>query len=139
MKRNIALLLLLITVSFAKAQNEKPFKGFFINEEYQVYLNINLHDMDINVPDHELYGQLPGYLGKKAYSFFWVITDCTIKSKTKAEIELINDYGSEDLKATLKMPDENTLILTQGAGSTIKVPDNRKWKKLPKELVFKRQ
>lgn len=123
----------------AQAQTEaKPFKGYFENGEYQVYLRINLHDNDVNVPAHDLFGPLPGYLGKKNNSFYWLITDGETQ-KRKATISLINDYGSEDLTATLTLRNDTTLVLKQGDGSTLKVPNKGKWQKLPKELVFIRK
>jgi hypothetical protein len=81
---------------------------------------------------------LPGYLGKLHNSFCWVITSCDIKSEKRAELQLINDFGSEDLNATLTRENDSIYVLKQGAGSTIKVPNNGKWQKLPKTLEFKR-
>ncbi len=116
---------------------QKPFKGYFANEEHHVYIRINLYDDGMVIPEHDLYGNLPGYLAKEHNGFYWVITSATLVNDTKAEIELINDYGSEDLEATLTLEDDGqTLVLKQGSGSTIKVPDNGKWKKLPGKLKF---
>ena len=57
----------------------------------------------------------------------------------KAELEMVNDTGSDDLRATLEQKDDSTYVLRQGNGSTIKVPNNNKWQKLPNTLVFKRK
>jgi hypothetical protein len=122
------------------AQDEKSsFRAYLYNNEYNVYLRINLYDQDITISGQELYGQLPGYLGKKHNSFCWVITSCTVKSEQEAELQLINDFGSEDLTATLTRENDSTYVLRQGAGSTIKVPNKGKWQKLPKTLEFKRK
>ena len=123
---------------FAQDSN-KPFKGRFDNEEYRVYLVLNLHDQTVKVPGQDLYGELPGYLGKRNNSFCWLITGCKVKSKTKATIELINENGSEDLEATLTLQGDTLLTLKQGEGSDIKVPNNGKWQKLPGTLVFKKK
>lgn len=124
----------------AKSQeNNYMFKGHFFNSEYNVYLKIDLHGDGIIVPDHDLFGPLPGYLGKMNNSFFWLITSKNIKNKTFANIELINDYGSEDLSASLSLKNDSTLVLKQLKGSEIKVPNKGKWQKLPAELVFKRK
>ena len=72
-------------------------------------------------------------------SFFWLITSKNIKNKKFANIELINDYGSEDLSASLSLKNDSTLVLKQLKGSEIKVPNKGKWQKLPAELVFKRK
>ena len=114
------------------------FRAYLINNEYDVYLKINFYDEDIKVPGQELYGQLPGYLGKNHNSFCWVITSARIKGKT-ATLSLINDYGSEDLIATLTQQNDSTYTLKQVEGSTLKVPKNGKWQKLPKTLELKRK
>ena len=133
-----ALLLLLPTLIWAQKQGES-FRAYLYNNTYNVYLRINFYDQDVTVPGQELYGRLPGYLGKLHNSFCWVITSCDIKSEKKAELQLINDFGSEDLNATLTRENDSIYVLKQGAGSTIKVPSNGKWQKLPKTLEFKRK
>ena len=133
-----ALLLLLPTLIWAQKQGES-FRAYLYNNTYNVYLRINFYDQDVTVPGQELYGRLPGYLGKLHNSFCWVITSCDIKSEKRAELQLINDFGSEDLNATLTRENDSIYVLKQGAGSTIKVPNNGKWQKLPKTLEFKRE
>lgn len=127
--------LLSLTMSVAA---QKPFHAYLINNEYDVYLRINFYDQDITVPGQELYGQLPGFLGKKHNSFCWIITSAEIKGNT-ATLSLINDYGSEDLIATLTQKNDSVYVLKQGEGSTLKVPKNGKWQKLPKTLELKRK
>lgn len=124
----------------ASAQSDSiPFKGHFENGEYNVYLELDLYDRNINVPAHELFGPLPGYLGKRYNGFYWLVTDGKITSKHKAALSLINDYGSEDLKASLTMKNDSIFILRQEDGSTLKVPNKGKWQKLPKELELKKK
>jgi hypothetical protein len=91
------------------------------------------------VPGQSLYGKLPGYLGKEHNSFCWVITSCKVKNEEKAELQLINDFGSEDLTATLTRVNDSLYVLRQESGSTLKVPKNGKWQKLPKRFVLKRK
>lgn len=126
------------TISYSQKEN---FKGYFQNDEYNVYIRLDLHDEGLSVPGHEIFGNIPGYLAKQNNSFYWLITSKEIKNKNikKATINLINDYGSEDLEATLTMQNDSTLILTQGNGSTIKVPNKGKWQKLPKQMKFIKQ
>lgn len=133
-----ALFLMLSTSIWAQKQGDS-FRAYLYNNTYNVYLRINFYNQDVTVPGQELYGQLPGYLGKLHNSFCWVITSCDIKSEKKAELQLINDFGSEDLSATLTLENDSIYVLKQGAGSTIKVPSNGKWQKLPKILEFKRE
>ena len=54
-----------LTISaFAEEKDSTTFRAYLYNNEYDVYLNINFYDQNIKVPGQELYGDLPGYLGK---------------------------------------------------------------------------
>ena len=120
-------------------KDSTAFRAYLYNNEYDVYLRINFYDQNIVIPGQELYGNLPGYLGKKHNSFCWVITSCEVKNDHEATLQLINDFGSEDLVATLARQNDSIYILRQGAGNTLKVPSKGKWQKLPKSLSFKRK
>ena len=133
------LLLIMNCLGSMAQKDDKSFHAYLYNNEYNVYLNINLYDQDVEVPGQALYGQLPGFLGKKNNSFCWVITSCQVIDEQHATLQLINDYGSEDLKATLIRENDSLYVLKQGSGSTIKVPNNGKWQKLPKTLQLKRR
>ncbi len=140
MKSLFLVLLLFVETLTTLAQSDSPsFRAYLNNNDYEVYLRINLYDQNITVPGQELYGELPGYLGKKHNSFCWVITSCTVKNEQQAELRLINDFGSEDLTATLIRKNDSVYVLRQDKGSTIKVPHKGKWQKLPKTLEFKRR
>jgi hypothetical protein len=132
-------LLVLNALTAMAQQGDKSFRAYLYNNEYNVYLRINFYEQDVNVPGQELYGQLPGYLGKLHNSFCWVITSCDVKNDKKAEMQLINDFGSEDLSATLTRKNDSVYVLRQEEGNTIKVPANGKWQKLPKTLEFKKK
>ena len=132
-------LLGLITVMSSAQQEAKAFYAYLYNNEYEVYLRIDFYNESIIVPGNELYGKLPGYLGKKNNSFCWPVTAAKIKDEQTAELNLINDYGSEDLTATLIRENDTLYTLKQGKGSTLKVPKNGKWQKLPKTLPFVRK
>ena len=122
------------------AQNaQKNFAGLFVNDEYNIYLKIDLYSDGIEVPEHEMFGLLPGYLGKNHNNFYWLITSYNIKSKKTANLELINDYGSEDLTASITMKNDSTFILKQIKGSDLKVPNKGKWQKIPSEIVLKKK
>ena len=140
MKKIILLTFLQMCFAMLFAQKEdKSFRAYLYNNEYSVYLRINLYDQDVEVPGQSLYGKLPGYLGKEHNSFCWVITSCKVKNEEKAELQLINDFGSEDLTATLTRVNDSLYVFRQEAGSTLKVPKNGKWQKLPKRFVLKRR
>ena len=139
MNKLIAISLLCLTTISVKAQsNNTPFRAYLSNNEYNVFLRINFYEQDITVPGQDLFGQLPGYLGKKNNSFAWLITSAKINGD-KAKLQLINDYGSEDLTATLTRMNDSIYVLKQESGSTLKVPNKSKWLKLPKTLEFKRK
>ena len=139
-KISLTVIALLLTISaFAEQKDSTTFRASLYNNDYEVYLRINLYDEDIKVPGQELYGTLPGYLGKKSNSFCWVITSAKIKDRKTATLNLINDYGSEDLTATLTRQNDSIYILKQVEGSTLKVPKDGKWQKIPKTLELKRR
>ena len=115
------------------------FRANLLNKEYEVFMRINFYDNDVVVPGQELYGELPGFLQKERNSFTWVILDAKITSPREATLQMINDYGSDDLTAELEQKDDSTYVLRQLGGATLKVPKNGKWQKLPRTLEFKRK
>lgn len=130
---------LFCAVDYAQEATSRPFCAYLYNNDYEVYLKINFYEENVTVPDQELYGELPGYLGKKNNPFCWVITSATLKDGRRAELSLINDYGSEDLKAELTCLNDSTYELRQLSGSSLKVPKKGKWMKLPRRLALKRR
>lgn len=136
MKRIIIAIVSLSITLTTYAQNLKVFKGYLYNNEYQVYLDIDFYQKNILVPNQEIFGQLPGYFGAKRDTRKWLITDAKISNDSTAQISIINDYGSEDLSATLHRDKNGQYILKQGEGSPIKIVVNRKWVKIPKTLIL---
>ena len=133
------LLLSMVSVISIAQQKGDAFRAYLINNEYEVYLRINLYDQNITVPGQELYGELPGYLGKVHNNFCWVIPSCEVISEKKAVLHLINDFGSEDLTATLTRENDSIYVLKQGEGSTLKIPWKGKWRKLPKSIELRKR
>ncbi len=111
------------------------FSGHLENKEYQVWLDINFIQKDILIPQQEVFGQVPGYLGAKRDSRKWIISDATITGDI-ALLTIINDYGSEDLTAKLIRNSDGSYTLEQLSGNVIRIVVNNKWLKLPKRLVF---
>ena len=75
MKKTLLTLAFGLLSSFLLAQNEeKVFRAYLFNKEYDVYLRIDFYNESISVPGNELYGKLHGYLGKNNNSFCWPIT-----------------------------------------------------------------
>lgn len=126
----------LVSVKLA-AQSDKVFHTYIYNDEFKVYMDINLYENNVIVPDQELFGELPGYFGAKRDQRKWLITSAKIDGKNSATLEIVNDYGSEDLTATLTYnPEDGSYVLKQKSGSRIKIVVNRKWVKIPTELKF---
>lgn len=138
MKKAVLISVCTVFAICCTAQTDEPFTGKFQNEEYGLTLSIALETESVEVPRHELYGELPGYLVKTGTNYYWLITSADIDGN-KARVSLINDYGSEDLEATLTLDSDTLLWLKQGNGSTIKVPNKGKWVKLPGTLGFIRK
>ena len=139
MKKIITIIILAFLLSPALAQeNKEPFRAYLINKEYDVYLRIDFYQDNISVPGQDLYGKLPGFLSKQHNSFCWLITSAEVEGN-KATLQMINDYGSEDLTATLTAENDSVYVLKQIEGSTLKIPNNGKWQKLPKTLELRRQ
>ena len=111
------------------------FKAHLVNDEYQVWMDIDFYHNDITVPRQEIFGEVPGYFGAKRDTLKRIISDASIKGG-KAFLTIINDYGSEDLTAELKRNPDGTYTLTRLAGSTMKIVVNNKWVKIPKEITF---
>ena len=139
MNKLFATIICLLAVLTTTAQEaDGPFRAYLINKEYNVFLRIDFYQESMSVPGQDLYGKLPGYLSKQHNSFCWLITSAEADG-IKATLQMINDYASEDLTATLTAESDSVYVLKQIDGNTLKVPNNGKWQKLPKTLELKRQ
>ena len=142
MKKRILAGLLFWLPTVMSAQEMLPpqdiavFRGYFYNKEYEVYIRMDAYDRDVVVPMQEIFGRLPGFLGDRHDGRKWLFTDVTLKSRRKALLTIVNDYGSEDLTATMTCDNDSTYTFRQEDGSAIKIARHRKWVKLPKTLVF---
>lgn len=140
MKRLFTIMAACLVGMAVYAQKErKPFRAYLANKEFEVFMQINFYEQNIDVPGQELYGPLPGYLGKERNTFCWVITSAKIKDEHTAEVAFINDFGSEDFKARLTQINDSIYELKHLEGSSLKVPKNGKWQKLPTVIEFKRK
>ncbi len=118
-----------------------PFRGEIYNKEYEVSIRFDFYKNNILVPGQDVFGELSGYIKSRRDSRVWLVTSAEIdKKQNTVTMEIINDYGSEDLVATLTYDKETkTFTLRQKQGSTIKFAKNGKWQKLPSTLVFSRR
>lgn len=140
MRNVLTFILMMASILIGAAQDvksDKVFHTYIYNDEFKVYMDIDLYETNIKVPGQDVFGEVPGYFGALRDSRKWLVTDAKIVGKNKAELEIINDYGSEDLTATLTYnPKDNTYVLKQTGGSRLKIVVNRKWLKIPAEIVL---
>ena len=68
MKRVFIAMIMLMGVLGAKAQQQadEPFRAYLFNDEYKVYMRINLYEQDVVISWQEMFGQLPGFLAKES-------------------------------------------------------------------------
>ena len=140
-KALLFILLSLLSITMTASTNSvgkdsTTFKGYLYNQKYDVFIVMDFYNNNVVVPQQEIYGDMSGYFGDRQDGRKWLFTSATIKNGKTAEIQIINDYGSEDLTATLSTDDGKNFKLKQGKGSTLKIARNRKWLKMPKELDF---
>ena len=131
----VACMALPLCASAQEAKSDSVFHTYIYNDEYKVYMELNLYGNDVDVPGQDVFGKVPGYFGAVRDSRKWLITDAKLSGADKADLDIVNDYGSEDLTATLTY-DKSTgkYVLRQTGGSRLKIVVNRKWVKIPTEL-----
>ena len=102
----------------------------------KIYITMNLYDKNVDVPGQAVLGKVDGFIASKQSTGKWIIVSSQIKSKNEAEIEVINDYGSEDFTAVIKRNSDGTYSYTKKGGSTLKFAVRGKWQKIPGSLEF---
>ncbi len=133
------LIIALLIASLHVVAEDSIFHTRIYNKEYDVFLQLNLYEETEMIPGQDILGKTYGYLKKTTDSRVWIITDAMISKDGKsAHLEMINDYGSEDLNASLTQEPDGTFTLKQLEGSTLKVAGKGKWIKLPKTMTFKK-
>ena len=136
MKKALFLLFAAFAPLMATAQEARPFDVTISNDEYKIYITMDLHDKDVTVPGQDVLGQVDGYFGSRQGRTTWIIISSTIINERTAEIEVVNDYGSEDFKAELKLNPDGSYSYKKKGGSTLKFAVRGKWQKIPGSLKF---
>ncbi len=131
-------LILLPLMAWAQEADSSLYKGYYYNKEYDVYIRLDAYAPTVVIPNQPIYGELNGFLGDRQDGRKWLFTGVTVGER-KIEIEIINDYGSEDLVAEFSQRRDGTFLLAQGQGATMKIARKGKWVKLPKNLVFEKK
>ena len=132
-----ALFISFIMMVLSVPVSAQALNGYYYNEEYQVYLRINADSQNITVPGQDIYGELTGYFGSKRDGRLWLIPEMERISDNKIEVNVINDYGSEDFTATLTEDENRVITMKHLKGSTFKIVVDRKYVKIPKEIKLK--
>lgn len=138
MKKLLFIMLLPLVAAVAAAQESRPFDVTIRNAEYKIYIRLNLYDSNVKVPGQDVLGEVGGYFGSTQSSTKWFIVGSRLIDGQTAEIDVVNDYGSEDFTATLKANADGTYSYKKESGSTLKFAVRGKWQKLPSRLELKR-
>ena len=96
MRKILFVLLLACGALQAVAQENRPFDVTIYDDEYKIYIKMDLYDKDVTVPGQDVLGQMDGYIGSKQSRSLWMIISSTVIDERTAEIEVVNDYGSEE-------------------------------------------
>ncbi len=139
MRKLLFLFVMSLVSAAAVAQQGRPFDTTIRNEEYKIYIRLNLYDKNITVPGQDVLGEVDGYFGSTQSSTKWIVVASRLIDGRTAEIEVVNDYGSEDLTATLKVNDDGTYEYKKDGGSTLKFAVRGKWQKIPGNLELVRK
>jgi len=136
-KKILSLLLVCFVHALGAMAQSAPFQGKYFNTDLDLVLEMNLYGETVKIPGQDILGEVYGYVKKNTDSRAWIIMGVKFASDGKsAELEIINDYGSEDLVATIALDADGTYTLRQQEGSTMKVAVRGKWVKLPKVMRF---
>ncbi len=139
MRKLLFLFVMSLVSAAAVAQQGRPFDTTIRNEEYKIYIRLNLYDKNITVPGQDVLGEVDGYFGSTQSSTKWIVVASRLIDGRTAEIEVVNDYGSEDFTATLKVNDDGTYEYKKDGGSTLKFAVRGKWQKIPGNLELMRK
>lgn len=135
MKRLLHTLILLFSTFVSATAQDKTLNGMFYNEELHIQLKLNLEAKNIPVPGLELdscYGYVRGNVNG-----MWVILKVKNKSEKRALVRAISERGADAQDLDLELTDDG-VILRQVDGAYIKGIADRKYVKLPKNLLLAR-
>ena len=139
MRKLLFLFVMSLVSAAAVAQQGRPFDTTIRNEGCKIYIRLNLYDKNITVPGQDVLGEVDGYFGSTQSSTKWIVVASRLIDGRTAEIEVVNDYGSEDFTATLKVNDDGTYEYKKDGGSTLKFAVRGKWQKIPGNLELVRK
>lgn len=138
MQKYIIVFILWLVPLLSDAQKSRPFDTTIGNKEYKIYIKMNLYDRNLTVSGQDILGTVDGYIGSEQSRNQWFIVSSRIINKNTAEIDVINDYGSEDFTAVIKFNQDSTYSYRKKSGSTLKFGVKGKWQKLPGAFILKK-
>ncbi len=129
------LILWTLVFNFIAVYSQFNFKGDFINDEHKIKLSLNLYEDNIPVPGFELdscYGYLQGSING-----VWMILQVKSIETDKSLVRAVSERGG-DAQDLLITNDDGKIIVRQIKGACIKGVSERKYKKLPKNIIFEK-
>ena len=133
MKRIFAILFAMLSTLVVSAQ--RPFEGFFTNDELDLRCQLNLYADSIPVPGLEMdncYGYLQGKINGT-----WVILKINEMDEKSALVRAVSDRGSDgqDVKIVLT---ESGVSMTLVNDNNMKAISGKKYVKMPKPFKLER-
>ena len=133
MKRIFAILFAMLSTLVVSAQ--RPFEGFFTNDELDLRCQLNLYADSIPVPGLEMdncYGYLQGKINGT-----WVILKVKEMDEKSALVRAVSDRGSDgqDVKIVLT---ESGVSMTLVNDNNMKAISGKKYVKMPKPFKLER-
>ena len=133
MKRIFAILFAMLSTLVVSAQ--RPFEGFFTNDELDLRCQLNLYADSIPVPGLEMdncYGYLQGKINGT-----WVILKIKEMDEKSALVRAVSDRGSDgqDVKIVLT---ESGVSMTLVNDNNMKAISGKKYVKMPKPFKLER-
>lgn len=130
------LLLLAVAATAACVHAQRPFEGFFFNEELRVKAQLNLYADSIEVPGLELercYGYLQGGING-----MWVVLSVKHATDTEALVRAVSERGGDAQNIELRVNSDGGIDCRLRDENNIKGVKNGKYVRLPKPFVLQR-
>lgn len=137
MKKSIIIAVAVVLSVVATAAEPWKFKAE--NKEMGLIVEMDLYKESVEVPGYEWFGPLHGYIDGKGIYGVWAVTSVKKVSDSEAVVHFSNDLGSETQTARLTWKSDSTLLLEQKGGTTFKRVANKKFVKLPADIVFEKK
>lgn len=121
----------------ACASAQAEFAGLYSCKELNASLTLNLVEKNISLKDldfDETYGYMKGNLNGT-----WVVLKVKKADSKKALVRMVSDIGVDAQDVEFSRTKDGDLIMRLVDEQNIKMVADRKYVKLPKEVIFKKQ